>query len=480
MENSQQFQQAITAGNPSGEVVAVNRYLVTVEGLQGCAVNGMVMFENGAIGIIREVSRGVALVLNCDSEQTKIGSLVVLRDPVFSVGVGEGLLGRVVDPFGRPLDGKAAPRVTAMRPVFSPAFSIVDRAMLSEQLPTGVTVVDSLFPIVRGQRIAILGDAKSGKTTFSLQLAAQQAKSETVLVYVLIGKRRMEVNQLVADLTNAGVMDQAIVVVADIAESLASSYIAPYTACAMAEQIWIGGRDTVIVYDDLSSHAKVYREISLLADANPGRDSYPGDMFYAHSSLLERAGKLKQSGKTLTALPIVTTPGDDITAYLPTSIMSITDGQLIFDLTMFRKSIRPALNIGLSVSRVGGRAQTKQQKKLTIQVLKRLASFRQAEEFSHFGSDMSDESRQTLFVGQQLQEVFRQLPEERFARIEQQLLIEALLNESAGVLDIQRAKEAVKECAKGVKEADTPPYENALKKLISESQMTRAMDAARQ
>jgi F-type H+-transporting ATPase subunit alpha len=305
-----------------------------------------------------------------------------------------------------------------------------------------------MFPVVLGQRIAVMGDTKSGKTAFLTQLGVNQVGTDRIVIYVLIGKRRLEIDALLARLNETGAIQNSIVIVANIFDSLAQSYLAPYVGCSIGEYLWYHGRDVVVIYDDLSSHAKVYREVSLLASANPGRDSYPGDMFYAHSSLLERAGKLAANGKTLTALPAVVTPGDDITAYLPTSIMSITDGQIIFDLATFRQNIKPAVNAGLSVSRVGGRAQNARQKKLSGALFKSLAKYRQAAEFSHFGADMAPETAQALALGQQINEAFRQTPGELFSLTEQELIIAAVM-EVAGQrkLNVGLLKMKVKELA---------------------------------
>ncbi len=461
-----EFSELVGAGNPSGEVIKVDRYLVTVKGMSGCSVNATVLFQNGDWGIVRELHEGTAVVLNCENEQTPVGSVVVLKDEVFSIPTGEALVGRVVDPFGKPVDGKGDITLTNTRPIFDQAPGISERVALKDQLYSGVSIVDSLFPVVLGQRIAILGDTKSGKTSFLLQVGANQVKTDTVMVYVLIGKRRAEVDHLVATLEQTGAMAQSIVVVADVFRSLAQSYIAPYAGCAMAEYMWKEKqKDVVIVYDDLSAHAKVYREISLLAEANPGRESYPGDMFYSHSSLLERAGKLKTTGKTLTAFPVVVTPGDDITANLPTSIMSITDGQLIFDLTTFRQGNRPALNTGLSVSRVGGRAQTKRQQKLTSDIFKILTSYRQALEFSHFGSDLSADSKRLLEQGSQLLSAFRQLPNELHTIVEQELILRIVV-ESAGQykVDIAQLKKEAEESAKAVNSDED--FEKSIKELL--------------
>jgi F-type H+-transporting ATPase subunit alpha len=354
---------------------------------------------------------------------------------------------------GKPLDGKGAIRTTATSGVFNPAPGIMARSMLNEQLASGVTAVDSFFPVVLGQRIAILGDSKSGKSTFLSQLSASQSGTDRIVVYVLMGKRKTDVERLLAELKASGAMDHTIVVLADIFDSLSQSYLAPYAACAMAEHLWYGGEDVVIIYDDLSSHAEAYRQLSLLQEVDPGRDSYPGDIFYAHSSLLERAGKLLKTGKTLTSLPVVLTPNDDITAYLSTSIMSITDGQIIFDLGLFREGVRPAVNAGLSVSRVGGQAQTVRQKRLSGTLFKALARFHQAEEFSHFSSQLSDETRVDLTVGKQIYEALQQPPEELWSLTQQQLMLETiLLGGGQSDIDIPRLKESIKQVTKAMKD----------------------------
>jgi F-type H+-transporting ATPase subunit alpha len=269
---------------------------------------------------------------------------------------------------------------------------------------------------------------------------------------VLIGKRKVDIEQLIAGLKESGAMDHTIVVLADIFDSLTQSYLAPYAGCAMAEYLWNNGHDVVVIYDDLSSHAEAYRQLSLLQDVDPGRDSYPGDMFYAHSSLLERAGKLKDTSKTLTALPVVLTPNDDITAYLSTSIMSITDGQIILDLTHFRQGIRPAVNAGLSVSRVGGQAQTARQKHLSGMLFKALAKYKQAEEFSHFGSSLSKDARIDLELGRQIYEVLQQPPEERYTLTTQQLVLETVIMGGGQVsFDTRALKESATKLSSSVK-----------------------------
>lgn len=452
MFNNATFQKLVEANNLTGEVASSNSFIVEVKGLEGVRLGAQVLFEDGQRGLVREAYGDRVILFNIDSERIKPGTLAVVENDILSVPVGKQLVGRVVDPMGKPLDNKGTVQTANKLPIFNPAPGIMARSMLNEQLPSGVTSVDMFFPIVLGQRIAILGDSKSGKSALLAQLSASQQGTERIVVYVLIGKRKVDIERLLNDLKNSGAMNNTIVVMADIFASLTQSYLAPYAACAMAEHLWAEGHDVVVIYDDLSSHAEAYRQLSLLQDVDPGRDSYPGDMFYAHSSLLERAGKLKTTGKTLTALPVVLTPNDDITAYLSTSIMSITDGQIILDLTNFRKGIRPAVNAGLSVSRVGGQAQTKRQKKLTGTMFKLLAKFKQAEEFSHFGSSLTKDAAIDLKIGHQIYDVLHQPPEERHTLITQELMLETVLLGGGKVdIDIAGLKASATEASVQVK-----------------------------
>lgn len=445
MFDNQTFQRLVEADNLTGEVVASNSFIVEVKGLEGVRLGSQVLFDDGQHGLVREAYGDRVILFNIDSEHIDPGTLAVVESDVLSVPVGKKLVGRVVSPLGLPLDGKGPIRTTTTSGIFNPAPGIMDRNMLNEQLASGVSAVDMFFPVVLGQRIAVLGDSKSGKSTFLSQLSANQSGTDRIVVYVLIGKRKVDVERLLANLRESGAMEHTIVVLADIFDSLSQSYLAPYAACAMAEYLWYGGEDVIIIYDDLSSHAEAYRQLSLLQEVDPGRDSFPGDMFYAHSSLLERAGKLKKNNKTLTALPVVITPNDDITAYLSTSIMSITDGQIIFDLGIFRKGNRPAVNSGLSVSRVGGQAQTVRQKRLSGELFLKLANYHQAEEFSHFGSSLSADANTDLRIGRQILEVLQQPPQELHSLVEQQLLLETiLLGNAVNDIDVAGMKEEVK------------------------------------
>lgn len=452
MFNNQTFQRLVEADNLTGEVVAVNGFIIEVKGLEGVRLGAQVLFEDGQRGLVREAYGDKVILFNIDSERMDPGTLAVVENDILNVPVGKGLVGRVVTPMGEPLDGKGAIRTTASSGIFNPAPGIMARSMLNEQLASGVTAVDSFFPIVLGQRIAILGDSKAGKSAFLGQLSASQEGTDRIVVYVLMGRRKVDVERLLAALRESGAMEHTIVVLADIFDSLTQTYLAPYAACAMAEHLWYGGQDVVIMYDDLSSHAEAYRQLSLLQEVDPGRDSYPGDIFYAHSSLLERAGKLKSNGKTLTSLPVVLTPNNDITAYLSTSIMSITDGQIIFDLELFRTGIRPAVNAGLSVSRVGGQAQNNRQKRLSSTLFKTLAAYRQAEEFSHFSSQLSKETRIDLTLGKYIYQVLQQPPEERHTLVEQQLMLETVLLSGGEMdIDVPALKESVKAVVKDAK-----------------------------
>jgi F-type H+-transporting ATPase subunit alpha len=453
MFDDQTFQKLVEADNLTGEVVASNSFIIEVKGLEGVRLGSQVLFEDGQRGLVREAYGDRVILFNADSEKMEPGTLAVVENDVLSIPVGKGLIGRVVSPMGKPLDGKGAIKTTATSGVFNQAPGIMERSMLNQQLASGVTAVDMFFPVVLGQRIAVLGDSKSGKSTFLSQLSANQAGTDRIVIYVLIGKRKVDIENLLAGLRKSGAMDHTIVVLADIFDSLTLSYLAPYAGCAIAEHLWYAGQDVIVIYDDLSSHAEAYRQLSLLQEVDPGRDSYPGDMFYAHSSLLERAGKLLKNDKTLTALPVILTPNDDITAYLSTSIMSITDGQIIFDLNVFRQGIRPAVNAGLSVSRVGGQAQTGRQKRLSGTLFKTLAKYHQAEEFSHFGSSLSKEASIDLALGKQIYDVLHQPPEDLRSLVQQQLLLETvLLGGGKTEIDIEGLKESVSKIKDDIKE----------------------------
>lgn len=468
------FKKLIEQGNPVGEVIGVNQFIVRVKGLQPANAHAIVMFEDGSKGFINHVLEDHVLVLHLGTEKLKVGMVAVTQHDKLVTKVGKDFIGRVVNVMGEPIDGKGPIAVDNVWPVFNPAPPIFEREMLDLQLETGVISVDGLFPIVRGQRLAILGDNKSGKTALATQIALNQKSTDIVTVYVLIGKRRSDIDELLTRLNETDALKNTIVVVSTLFESLIMTYLAPYVGCAMAEYLWQAcDQEALIIYDDLTSHAQAYREVALLSNVSPGRDSYPGDMFFAHSSLLERAGKLKRNHKTLTCLPIVLTPNNDITAYLPTNIMSITDGQWIMDMVVFLAGNRPALSTGLSVTRVGGVGQNKRQKGQTVAAMKALATYRQAEEYAHFGSELALSAHKDLARGKSIMELFSQPPTVTYNFMEQQLMLDIVLHmDDTALLDVKKMKVQVGEMAKSV--TDDSQFDKARDQLQAASMLESA------
>jgi len=394
-----------------GQVLSVGDGIALVSGLENVTYGEIVSFTNGTKGMVQDLKRDkVGCILFGDEEGISEGSIVKRTKKTAGVPVGEGYLGRVVDSLGSPIDGLGSIKASDYRPLESPAPTIIDRKSVKKPLETGLLVIDSMFPIGRGQRELIIGDRQTGKTAIAIDTIINQKGKNVICIYVAIGQKTSSVAHLVDTLKKHGAMDYTIVVNASASEPAPMQYIAPYAGCAMGEYFMHKGKDVLIVYDDLSKHAIAYRTLSLLLERSPGREAYPGDVFYLHSRLLERAACLsdEKGGGSITALPIVETQAGDVSAYIPTNIISITDGQIFLESDLFFSGQRPAVNVGLSVSRVGGDAQSKAMKKAAGTIRLDLAQYREMEVFSQFASDLDDITKRQLAYGEGLMRLLRQ------------------------------------------------------------------------
>ena len=395
----------------NGTVITVGDGIATVYGLRSCMANELLRFEDGSFGVAQNLEEEtVSVAILSDKDSIQEGSTVFRTGEALSVPVGENLLGRVVNALGEPIDGKGPVEAAGTRPVEAIAQGIIQRKSVSVPLQTGIKAIDSMIPIGRGQRELIIGDRQTGKTTIAVDTIINQKDTDVLCIYVAIGQKRTSVVQIAQELEKAGAMPYTIIVSASAAESAPLQYIAPYSGCAMAEYFREQGKDVLIIYDDLSKHAVAYRALSLLIRRPPGREAYPGDVFYLHSRLLERAVCIapEYGGGSITALPVIETQAGDVSAYIPTNVISITDGQIFLETELFHSGIRPAINPGISVSRVGGSAQIKGMKKVAGELKLLYAQYRELQAFAQFGSDLDADTKARLALGERIVEVLKQ------------------------------------------------------------------------
>lgn len=414
-----------------GEVLTVGDGIATVSGLENATYGEIVLFPSGIRGMVQDLrEEEIGCILFGSDSSISEGDLVRRTGKTAGVPVGDAFLGRVVDALGAPIDGKGEIQSEEFFPIEHPAPGIIDRQPVCTPMETGILAIDSMFPIGRGQRELIIGDRQTGKTAIAVDTILNQKGKDVICIYVAIGQKASSIAQLVGTLRASGAMDYTIVVNASASDPAPLQYIAPYAGCALGEYFMHKGEDVLIIYDDLSKHAIAYRSLSLLLERAPGREAYPGDVFYLHSRLLERSAHLSDAlgGGSMTALPIVETQSGDVSAYIPTNIISITDGQIFLESDLFFAGQRPAVNVGLSVSRVGGDAQTKAMKKAAGAIRLDLAQYREMEVFTQFAGDLDDATRTQLAYGQSLMHVLRQPQHQPYRQYEQVILLVASLN----------------------------------------------------
>ncbi|MBO7170450.1 MAG: F0F1 ATP synthase subunit alpha [Clostridia bacterium] len=395
----------------TGTVILVGDGIARVYGLRDCMASELLAFEDGSFGMAQNLeTETVSVALLSNTNNIKEGTTVKRTGKVLAVPVGEAMLGRVVNALGAPIDGKGPIDTKETRPIESEAPGIIERKSVSVPLQTGIKAIDSMIPIGRGQRELIIGDRQTGKTQIVLDTIINQKKENVICIYVAIGQKNSSVVQLVNELTENGAMDYTLVVSASASESAPLQYVAPYAGCAMAEYFREQGKDVLIIYDDLSKHAVAYRALSLLIRRPPGREAYPGDVFYLHSRLLERAACVapEYGGGSITALPLIETQAGDVSAYIPTNVISITDGQIFLETELFHSGVMPAINPGISVSRVGGSAQLKGMKKVSGELKLLYSQYRELQAFAQFGSDLDADTKARLALGERIVEVLKQ------------------------------------------------------------------------
>ena len=433
--------------NETGTILMVGDGIARASGLINCMAGELLEFEDGSFGMAQNLEENsVSIVLFGSDEGIGEGQTVKRTGKVVSVPVGEAMVGRVVNALGQPIDGAGPVLTEEFRAIESPAPGICERKSVSQPLQTGIKAIDAMVPIGRGQRELIIGDRQTGKTTIAVDTIINQKGKDVICIYVAIGQKRSTVATLVENLTKNGAMDYTIVVAATASEASPLQYIAPYTGCAMGEYFMNKGKDVLVIYDDLSKHAVAYRALSLLIRRPPGREAYPGDVFYLHSRLLERAAKLddEHGGGSLTALPIIETQAGDVSAYIPTNVISITDGQIFLETELFHSGVMPAVNPGISVSRVGGNAQIKAMKKVAGTLKLIYSQYRELQSFAQFGSDLDADTKARLDQGARIVEVLKQNQNEPVAVEKQVAILYAVTKGILSKVDVEdvRAYEA--------------------------------------
>ncbi len=432
----------------TGTIISVGDGIARAHGLDNCVSNELIEFPNGIYGMALNLEENyVSIVLLGSDMGIKEGDVVKRTGKVVSVPVGDALIGRVVNALGQPIDGKGPISTSLLQPIEAEAAGIIDRKSVSVPLQTGIKAIDSMIPIGRGQRELIIGDRQTGKTVIAMDTIMNQKGKGVICIYVAIGQKNSTVSQLVETLTKAGAMDYTIVVSSTASDLAPLQYIAPYSGCTMGEYFMYQGKDVLVIYDDLSKHAVAYRTLSLLIRRPPGREAYPGDVFYLHSRLLERAARLspERGGGSLTALPIIETQEGDVSAYIPTNVISITDGQIFLESELFNAGIMPAVNPGISVSRVGGAAQIKAMKQVSGNLKLLYSQYRELQSFAQFGSDLDKDTKARLDQGERIVEVLKQ---DRNAPVEVELqvaIIFAVVNNYLKDIKVSDIKEYEKE-----------------------------------
>ena len=463
----------------TGVVILVGDGIAKASGLDKCMAGELLEFPNGSYGMAQNLEEDtVSIVILGSDNGIKEGDTVKRTGKVVSVPVGSGLIGRVVNALGEPIDGKGPIENEGFRPIEAPAPGIIERQHVSRPMQTGIKAIDSMIPIGRGQRELIIGDRQTGKSTIATDTILNQKGKDVICIYVAIGQKRSTVAQVVENLTLGGAMDYTIVVSATASELAPMQYIAPYSGCTMGEHFMHQGKDVLVIYDDLSKHAVAYRAISLLIRRPPGREAYPGDVFYLHSRLLERAAQMSDAlgGGSLTALPIIETQAGDVSAYIPTNVISITDGQIFLETELFNAGIMPAVNPGISVSRVGGDAQLKAMKKVSGSLKLLYSQYRELQSFAQFGSDLDADTKARLALGERIVAVLKQKNNAPVEVAHQVCIIYAVTNGLLNRIDVDQ----IPEFEKRLYEFMDNRYENVLQAIRTTGKLEKDTEEALQ